>query len=90
VKPAIGVQVQPVTLQLTATSELWQDIELMQRLDEIMRRHEGTSPLCLLVPNAGSLKRLRSRSRRVEWSDALAAELSALIGQQSVTLVGAA
>jgi DNA polymerase-3 subunit alpha len=75
-----------VHVRLTATTDIWADIRTMQMVDEIIRRHEGDDVVVLHVPYRGGVRRLRSRTRRVDWNDVLAAELRRLLGQDGVRL----
>jgi hypothetical protein len=46
-----------------------------------LQRHEGPSPVIVEVPVIAEVtRRLRSRNRRVAWSDELGAELRAVRG----------
>jgi DNA polymerase III subunit alpha len=62
-------------------------IDLMQEIDAILQEHEGDDRLVIhLTVPSGDLE-LKSRSRKVEWSDALKIELEAVIGTGSVWLL---
>lgn len=69
-----------VEVSLPLSGEKWRDIELMQALDGLLRRHEGEQEVRIVLKRGPVTHLLRSRSRRVEWSDTLAAELNALLG----------
>ncbi len=72
---------EPVlAVRLPGSSDVWQDISVMQQLDRMLREHEGSTSIEFEMPRDGRLIRLRSRSRRVEWSDDLKRELEALLG----------
>jgi hypothetical protein len=67
--------------------ERWAEIRAMQRVDEILRRHEGSSPVELEIPAAGGRWRvLRSRTLRVEWSPQLQSELLSVLGVARASL----
>jgi hypothetical protein len=60
---------------------------LLQELDGVLRRHEGDNPVVFLVPmRSGQQRKLRSRSRSVEWSKELREQLLAIGGIASVSL----
>jgi DNA polymerase-3 subunit alpha len=84
-RPAVGPR-RVVHVRLRTSPDVWTDIRRMQDLDEILRRHEGDDEVMLHVPHRGATKRLRSRSRRVDWNDVLAAELKRLLGPDGVRL----
>ena len=62
------------------------DIDRMHRLDEVLRHHEGDDEVVLHLPSRGGTVSLRSRSRRVEWSEAFAAEMAQMLGPGRATL----
>ncbi len=78
---------QVVTLRLPGSEDVWGDISLMQRIDAVLRDHEGTVLLEFHLPRGTRVSRLRSRSRRVEWSEEFRKEMEALLGETSVSLV---
>lgn len=69
-----------VMIELPLTGEYWQDVQLMQRLDDILRRNEGDAQVVLVVNQGGKLTRMRSRSRRVLWNEETASELEEIVG----------
>jgi DNA polymerase-3 subunit alpha len=75
-----------VHLRLPTSSDVWTDIRRMQQLDDVLRRHEGDDEVRLRLPHRGRERLLRSRSRRVDWNDVLAAELRRLLGTDGVSL----
>jgi DNA polymerase-3 subunit alpha len=89
--PAAAVPVEepdPVIVRFSLGSDEWTEIRAMQQADEIIQRHEGTNPVVLEIPvRPGQVCQLRSRSRRVEWSAALAQELLAVAGVAEVSLL---
>lgn len=87
------VQVEPeraVSVKLEISGNLWDDISLMQQIDNVLKEHEGPLAVELRIPRGTRVARLRSRSRRVEWSDELKQELEAVLGNHAVELVTAA
>jgi DNA polymerase-3 subunit alpha len=76
-----------VHVRLPASGDVWADIRLMQELDEALRRHEGDDAVVLHLPRrAGPTLPLRSRSRKVDWSDLLRAEIGRMVGKEGVTI----
>ena len=69
-----------VVIELPLTGEYWDDVNLMQRLDEVLRQNEGDAEVVLVVEREGQLTRMRSRSRRVVWNEESAAEIEAVVG----------
>jgi DNA polymerase-3 subunit alpha len=67
-------------LRLPLSPDVWEDIRLMQTVDDILKRHEGEDAVVIHVQTVATPVRLRSRSLRVEWSDALAGELGGVLG----------
>lgn len=76
-----------VALRLAVSSDVWGDIGVMKRVDQVLRQHEGSTVLEIQLPQGTSIVKLRSRSRMVEWSSDLKNEIEALAGIQSVSLV---
>jgi DNA polymerase-3 subunit alpha len=63
---------EDVFVRFGAAEDPWSEIRTMQEVDQILQRHEGLHPVILEVPaTAGSVWRLRCRTRRVEWSPEL-------------------
>ncbi|MBA3275206.1 MAG: DNA polymerase III subunit alpha, partial [Chloroflexia bacterium] len=82
--------VQPlavVVVVLPSSAELWQDINAMQAIDDLLRRHEGPNPVEFHLAAGADVLRLRSRTRRVEWSTDLDHELGEMLGRNGVFLV---
>jgi len=75
-----------IAIWLPATGNVWNDIDLMQRIDGALRRHEGASEVVFNVPQGTSMSRLKSRSRRVEWSPELVEDLQLILGEDQVTI----
>lgn len=76
-----------VTVRLPGSEDVWGDISLMQRIDAVLRDHEGSTLLEFHLPRGSRVIRLRSRSRKIEWSDEFRQEMQALLGDMSVSLV---
>ena len=75
-----------VTVRLPGSVDVWADISLMQRIDEVLRDHAGNHEVELQLPRGNHLVRMRSRSRRVEWSEELKSELEAVLGTDTIEL----
>ena len=76
-----------VAVRFSLCPDSWAEIRAMQRVDEILRRHEGTSPVMLEIPaSRGRWRLLRSRSHRAEWSPQLESELLSVPGVAGVSL----
>ena len=70
-----------IVIRFEAGDDQWTEIRCMQEVDQILQRHEGSSPVVIEIPEAPNpVRRLRSRSRRVTWSESLEAELRAVRG----------
>jgi DNA polymerase-3 subunit alpha len=69
-----------VVVVLPSSSELWQDINTMQTIDDLLKRHEGEHQVEFHIPMGSDVMQLRSRSRRVEWTQALEEDLVELLG----------
>jgi DNA polymerase-3 subunit alpha len=70
-----------VHIRLKATPDVWADIQVMQEVDSVLRRFEGDDAVVLHLPlGSGEERVLRSRSRRVDASQALEHDLRALSG----------
>lgn len=77
-----------ISVTFSGSVNVWDDIALMQKVDQVLKEHEGTYEVELRLPRGSRVARLRSRSRRVEWSDDLKTELEAVLGVDSVELNG--
>jgi DNA polymerase-3 subunit alpha len=86
--PEVIDEPEAVLVCLSAAVDRWAEIRTMQRVDEIFQGNEGSNPIVLAVPTAsGAVRTLRSRSRRVEWSLLLQAELMAVPGVAAAELI---
>jgi DNA polymerase-3 subunit alpha len=79
-------QVPTVAVRLPNTHDVWSDISLMQQVDRILQEHDGDLPVEFHVPRGTHMIRLRSRSRRIEWSSEFQRELESILGESTVTL----
>ena len=80
-----------VVIRFRAATDPWAEIRSMQEVDGILHRHEGASPVVVEVPvSDDTIRRLRSRTRRVSWSDQLDAELRAVTGVVVAQVLAAA
>ncbi len=70
-----------VVIELPLTGEYWEDVQLMQRLDDVIRQNEGDAEVVLIVDREGEPVRMRSRSRRINWTEETASELEAVVGR---------
>ncbi|HVL26006.1 MAG TPA: DNA polymerase III subunit alpha [Thermomicrobiales bacterium] len=75
-----------VQIQLPRSGDYWADVAVMQQVDAVLRRHEGDADVVLLIPGDGGLKRMRSRSRQVYWSEEVAEALCEIVGDGNVWL----
>jgi DNA polymerase-3 subunit alpha len=85
-KPA-GPQ-RSVHVKLPFSSDVWGDIRIMQQVDEILKRYDGEDAVFFHVPTTERVITLRSRTLKIEWSDALARELSGVVGRDGVRIEG--
>jgi len=78
---SVQIEAETVVVQFALAADEWSDIHAMQAANDVLRRHEGLSPVVLeIVMAAGSGTFLRSRSRKVEWSEELKQDLLAVKG----------
>lgn len=76
-----------VHVSLPASHDVWADIELMHRVDEVLRRFEGDDAVVLALDRGdGTECRLRSRSRLVEGSQDLEEALATIVGRERVAV----
>lgn len=80
------VVVAPVVIVIPTSSEVWDDITAMQRIDEVLQRHDGNHPVEIRVESGPGVRRFRSRTRLVEWTDDLKGELATIVGESGVYL----
>jgi DNA polymerase-3 subunit alpha len=74
-----------VAVRLPGSGDVWNDISLMQRIDQVLRDHEGLAVLEFQLPRGTRVIRLRSRSRKIEWSEDFRREMEQLLGEGSVS-----
>jgi DNA polymerase-3 subunit alpha len=77
-----------VHVRLPSSDDVWGDIRVMQQVDEILKRYDGEDAVLLHVPTTNRVITLRSRSLKIEWSDALAREFTDVVGQDVVKIEG--
>ncbi|MBA2246551.1 MAG: DNA polymerase III subunit alpha [Chloroflexia bacterium] len=75
-----------VTIRLPVSGDVWDDIDMMQDIDEVLRRHEGESEVILWVSRGRARARFKSRTRRVEWSVELVEELRTVMGDRRLEI----
>jgi DNA polymerase III subunit alpha len=75
-----------VALQLPGSEDVWGDISLMQHIDNILREHDGPITVEFHLPRGTRVTRLRSQSRKVEWSEEFQKEMEGILGESAVTL----
>ncbi len=86
-EPRRSEQEPTVAVRLPGSEDVWSDISLMQQIDRVLRDHEGTIAIDFQLPRGARMIRLRSRSRRVEWSAEFQSELEAILGPSTVSLL---
>lgn len=82
-RPVAGRQVM-VTVPISGT--VARDIDLLQDIDGVLREFPGDDEVIIRLPLNGRLLTLRSRSRRVDWSDQVEAAVRSL-AEGAATLV---
>ncbi|MCC2627304.1 MAG: polymerase alpha subunit [Thermomicrobiales bacterium] len=81
---------ESIVIRFSRGADSWAEIKAMQQVDEILKRHEGESPVIIEIPaSTGHSCRMISRTRRSEWSLALERELHAVSGVLVAELVPA-
>jgi DNA polymerase-3 subunit alpha len=75
-----------VVVRIETSADLWSDINRMQAIDEALQRHEGQYQVEIELVTGRETHRLRSRTRRVEWGDALERELREITEGLSASL----
>ncbi|GIW03546.1 MAG: hypothetical protein KatS3mg059_0166 [Thermomicrobiales bacterium] len=69
-----------VHLRLPEAATIEHERRIMQDLYEILVHYEGDDEVVLHVPTSRGIVKLRSRSRRVDWSPELEAALREVLG----------
>jgi hypothetical protein len=91
--PTAGADIyepESIVIRFRRGADSWIEIKAMQQVDEILKRHEGESPVIIEIPaTAGLSCRMISRTRRSEWSLSLERELHAVPGVLVAELVPA-
>ena len=75
-----------VHLRLPSSSDWWKDAGALERLDAILRDHDGDAEVVIHVRSGHRQVMLRSHSRRVEWSERLSVDLGELLGEGATRL----
>jgi DNA polymerase III alpha subunit len=75
-----------VHLCLPATADVDRDIRVMQEVFEVLCHFEGDDDVVFNLQTSTGEVRLRSRSRRVEWSERLRDALHGMLGPERVEL----
>jgi DNA polymerase-3 subunit alpha len=73
-----------VNLRLPLSEDHWGDVRLMQRINGLLKEFEGDDEVIVTLVSPSREVRLRSRTLRVDWNDALRKELEGLLGQDAV------
>ena len=73
-----------VNLRLPLSEDHWGDVRLMQRVNALLKEFEGDDEVVVTLVAPAREVKLRSRTLRVEWTDALQSELEGLLGRGSV------
>ncbi|MFN8591279.1 MAG: DNA polymerase III subunit alpha [Thermomicrobiales bacterium] len=85
--PVEEAPVNALSIRFGAALDPWREIRTMQRVNEILLQHEGPHPVVLEVPlDRGRYLTLKSRSRKIEWSEQLERDLLAVAGVLAVVL----
>jgi DNA polymerase-3 subunit alpha len=87
-KPSAPPPRRMVHVRLPSSDDVWNDIRVMQQVDEILKRYDGEDAVLLHIPTTDRVITLRSRTLKIEWSDALARELSVVVGRDGVNIEG--
>lgn len=62
--------VDTVVIHVKLSGNQWDDVALLQRLDDVTNEYGGEHPLELMIQIGSETRPFRSRSKRVEWSAA--------------------
>jgi DNA polymerase-3 subunit alpha len=73
-----------VNLRLPLSEDHWGDVRLMQRVNALLKEFEGDDEVVVTLVSPVREVQLRSRTLRVDWSDALQTELEGLLGTGAV------
>jgi DNA polymerase-3 subunit alpha len=84
-----GIEAPPpprdmVNLRLPISDDHWGDVRLMQRIDQLLQANEGDSIVVVTLVAGEQELKLKSRSRRVDWSETLQTEVEGLLGAGSI------
>ena len=73
-----------VVVSVSLTGDKWDDVAILQQLDDITSEFSGDHPLELRIRIGHEVRTFRSRSKRVEWTPACVEAIEAVTGQHSV------
>jgi DNA polymerase-3 subunit alpha len=73
-----------INLRLPISENHWEDVDLMRKVNVLLKQYDGDDSVMITLVTDGSEVRLRSRTLRVDWNDALQTELESLLGSGSV------
>lgn len=77
---------ETVVIDVPLSGKHWEDVSLLQKLDEVTKEYGGDHPLELQVQVNGTIRPFRSRSHHVEWSPAFVAAVETVTGAASVRM----
>lgn len=78
--------VETVVIDVMLSGNQWDDVLLLQRLNQVTQEYGGDHPLELLVRVSGTIHPFRSRSHKVEWSPAFVEAVESVTGAASVRM----
>lgn len=84
---ALGVQSAPtrtIHLSIPVSDDVWADINLLQKIDELLGHHEGDDQVVIHLPVGKQKIALRSRKHRIELGEPLEAELRGMLGRDRI------
>ena len=73
-----------VVVSVSLTGDKWDDVAILQQLDDITSEFSGDHPLELRIRIGHEVRTFRSRSKRIEWTPACVEAIEAVTGQHSV------
>lgn len=83
----LGAEPEPtrtVHLSIPVTTDVWDDIRRLQRIDELLGHFEGDDQVVIHLPMGERHVALRSRKHRVEFGDALRAALNSIVAEGEI------
>jgi DNA polymerase-3 subunit alpha len=81
---ALPAPSRTVHLTVPASDDIWNDIRLMQSIDEILNRFEGDDQVVIHLGNHLKPTALKSRKHRIEWSRNLEAALRDILSTETI------